>query len=77
MIEPVKYIAASSLFVFVAGCASTTENPTPQPSKTDPIEQAYQECLQENMAVSMAWEAIEQMCRDQVSRPTGLLPDQP
>jgi hypothetical protein len=27
-------------------------------------EAAYQQCLQDNMAVAMAWQAIEAMCRE-------------
>lgn len=28
-------------------------------------EAAYQQCLRDNMAVAMAWEAIEARCRDE------------
>ncbi|MEX0643885.1 MAG: hypothetical protein WD076_01135 [Parvularculaceae bacterium] len=28
-------------------------------------EAAYQQCLKDNMAVAMAWEAIEARCRDE------------
>ncbi len=30
-------------------------------------EAAYQQCLEDNMAVAMAWEAIEEMCRKRTS----------
>ena len=28
---------------------------------------AYQQCLEDSMAVAMAWEAIEEMCRERTS----------
>jgi PBP1b-binding outer membrane lipoprotein LpoB len=47
----------------LAACAST-----PQPdAEAAAREAAYQQCLQENMAIAMAWEAIETMCRERTS----------
>lgn len=33
----------------------------------DARQAAYQQCLEDNMAVAMAWEAIEEMCRERTS----------
>ncbi len=43
----------------VLGCATDA-------SKTEAArEAAYEQCLRDSMAVAMAWEAIEERCRDE------------
>ncbi len=67
-------------FLVLGAAALTACTTAPQiaqeapPSKPDV---AYNECLRENMAVSIAWEAIEKMCREKASGPTSLLPGEP
>ena len=60
-----KSILATLTIMFAtAACASTETKDNAARSATD--EAAYQQCLQDNMAASIAWEMIEQNCREQV-----------
>lgn len=49
--------------LFLVGCAAVPD----APSRTDEEQAAYEQCLQDNMAVSVAWEVIEQQCAASVS----------
>ncbi len=52
-----------------AGCVSIAETHITETGKTAwTAEQqaAYDQCLQDNMAVAIAWEMIEQSCREEV-----------
>ena len=49
--------------LFLVGCAAVPD----APSGTDEEQAAYEQCLQDNMAVAIAWEIIEQRCAASVS----------
>jgi len=62
------------LALWLSACSEVpTEPPRPSPPLNDPLRwtdaqrTAYEQCLQDNMAVATAWEAIEQGCKDQVA----------
>ena len=61
--------AAISMAILTAGCASADQAPAEEWTTED--EAAYQQCLKDNMAASVAWEMIEQSCRDQVEGKDG------
>lgn len=69
--RPIAPAALAAMLALVA-CAST--------SAADPAREAvYRQCLADNMAVAMAWEAIEQSCRERTSggdRPLDYYPPQ-
>jgi len=50
--------AALAAMLALAACATPAQ---------DARQAAYQQCLEDNMAVAMAWEAIEEMCRERTS----------
>ena len=57
--------------LLVGGCAQLSE--ADGKSWTDEEQAAYEQCLQDNMAVSIAWEIIEQQCAASVSPQDGPL----
>ncbi|HXI86059.1 MAG TPA: hypothetical protein VNH64_01265 [Parvularculaceae bacterium] len=62
-------------FNLLSACASA---PAPEDSAAQTREAAYQQCLKDSMAVAMAWEAIEAMCRKNSEAdgdPLNLRPD--
>lgn len=72
--DPLSPVAAG--FVMLAACA-TTEAPA-EDAEAQAREAAYQQCLHDSMAVAMAWEAIEEMCRERTEAdgdPLDLRPD--
>ncbi len=58
--------------LILAGCQY--QHPDAHDEVLDAQEAAYQQCLQENMAVATAWEAIEQSCRERMNQPALLMP---
>lgn len=57
-----RLAALSTLAAFsLAACASRPDADAVQ------HEAAYRQCLEDNMAAAMAWEAIERMCRERTS----------
>ena len=56
---------AMILALLPGGCAQLSE--ADGKSRTDKEQAAYEQCLQDNMAVSIAWEIIEQQCAASVS----------
>lgn len=52
--------AALAALLALAACASSS-------AADQAREAAYQQCLEDNMAVAMAWKAIEQSCRERTS----------
>jgi hypothetical protein len=53
---------------WLAGCASDGGEAAAE------REAAYQQCLKDSMAVAMAWEAIEEMCRERTDADDPLKP---
>lgn len=53
-------LRAAMFVAFAATAACATHERTAR-------EAAYQQCLEDNMAAAMAWEAIEQSCRERVN----------
>ena len=61
-------LARLSLLAAIAALAACASRPDAKPeADTAAQEAAYQQCLQDNMAVAMAWEAVEEMCRERTS----------
>ncbi len=64
-----------SIIVLAAMAASSACSSTDQGANdngwTAEQQAAYDQCLQDNMAVSVAWEMIEQSCRDEVDGKKG------
>jgi hypothetical protein len=62
-----KAIALARFFPLIAlaslGCATDAPRDASEDAATR--EAAYQQCLRDNMAVAMAWEAIEARCREE------------
>ncbi|MBL4664608.1 MAG: hypothetical protein JKY23_01395 [Nitrospinaceae bacterium] len=54
-----------ALSMAVSSCASIDDGANAV--WTSEAEAAYQQCLQDNMAVATAWEMIEQSCRERVA----------
>ncbi len=61
-------------FLMLTACQY--QHPVEHDETLDAQEAAYHECLQENMAVATAWEAIKQACREQMNEPLRLPPEQ-
>lgn len=51
---------AAAGFVLLSACATAPEDDAAAQAR----DAAYQQCLEDSMAVAMAWEAIEEMCRE-------------
>lgn len=61
-------LARLFLLAAIAALAACASRPDAAPNAdTAAQEAAYQQCLRDNMAVAMAWEAIEEMCRERTS----------
>jgi len=67
-------LICGGMAVALAACSDVpSDPPQPSPPLNDPLRwsdaqrTAYEQCLQDNMAVATAWEAIEQGCKDQVA----------
>jgi len=61
----VKRLALSLTALAVLGCA--TDPAINENGWTAEQQDAYDQCLQDNMAVATAWEMIERSCREHVS----------
>lgn len=72
-------LLVGTLFLGLGGCLHTqkataidpSEPPPPLASPSEPVlsteeEGAYQQCLEDRMAVATAWELIEEGCRNSV-----------
>jgi len=62
--SPRNAVAFIASIFTIAGCASLNEAPASEWTEED--EAAYQQCLHDRMAEAVAWEMIEQACRDEV-----------
>ena len=78
MKKPVAYAALAALLLLPVACQGTPETATVQapaePVQADPRKHAYEACLEDHMTTAMAWEAVEQTCREKTSKPVSLLP---
>ena len=65
-----KYFVIGAAAIMLSACAWWQADETPPMAEKEPAvseqEAAYQACLERNQAVAMAWEAIEQSCREEV-----------
>ncbi|MCG8441788.1 MAG: hypothetical protein MI723_08265 [Caulobacterales bacterium] len=61
----------------VGACAGEDEPATAADGLTPEQAAAYERCLADSQAVAMAWEAIEQRCRDQALGRESETPLQP
>lgn len=59
-LRPLAAPAALAALLILAACASTAAAEAAR-------EAAYRQCLEDNMAVATAWEAIEQSCRERAN----------
>ena len=69
----VQLVLICGVAMVLTACSDVPSEPSrPVVPENDPLRwsdaqrTAYEQCLQDNMAVATAWEAIEQGCKDQV-----------
>ena len=61
--KPNQWVAAGFLFASACATGDDWRDHDHPPMLGEAADCVYHDCLRENMAAAMAWEAIEEMCR--------------